>query len=437
MPRRLVLACLVLAGLSPVAMGQMLYSTRILPTREALGRLNLERYWFAAIPLQPGTEQVIHLSLTGGPGIQRISITPHTKGGTFTLTYKDETTVPLPYNATASQVEEALGNLNSIDRDKDSKKSLATCKGGPLTRGAIYVTLDPQLEPQSFLTTDGSGLTGGERRSVVSQPQTLIFAQTSAAQLHALDGESGKLLWSSSLGPATGQATDVAVSSKAVFASNANELIALDRGTGRFLWRQILPAPVASGVTATENEVMVGMTNGQVIAYGIEYGGEEERFRPKEGPPGGFEWAWATTGPVTSRPITSPYVVAFASSGGKLYAARLDKPEILHRSSQLGGLEANMGAFGTGPASTLYVPSLDNSLYAINLFTGEHDWVFPSGAPILSQPLIGDLQLVTEEATETYTETTPDGKEQTKTRTIELSKLVRGWNSPFGRSRDG
>lgn len=285
MSRRLLLACLFVAGLSPVAVGQMLNTSRPLPTRAALGRLGLERFWFAAVPMLPGTEQVIHLSMT----------------------------------------------------------------------------------------------------------EDLLFAQTSHAELHAFEAETGRLVWTASLGSETGQAKDVAVNSKYVFATNASDLHALDRGTGRFVWRKLLPAPAASGVTATEDEVLVGLTSGQVVAYGLNYKGTDERFRPKEGPPGGFHWAWSTTGPIIAKPITSPYVVVFASSGGKLYGARMDQPEILHRSQQLGGIVASMGTYGSGPASSLYVPSLDNNLYAINLFTGEHQWAFPSGAPIRTQPLVADI----------------------------------------------
>lgn len=286
MPRRLLVACLLVAGLGPAAGAQMLYSTRPLPTRAALGRLGLERFWFGAVPLRPGLEQVIHLSMA----------------------------------------------------------------------------------------------------------EDLLFVQTSDAVLHAFEAETGRLLWTSSLGSLTGQAQDVAVNSKFVFASNAGQLQCLDRRTGKHVWTELLPASAASATTATEDEVMLGLTSGQVIAYGLEYKGEDERFRPKEGPPGGFRWAWSTTGPVTARPIATPYVVAFASTGGKLYAARREQPEILHRSQPMGPLAADMSTFGTGPESTLYVPSTANNLYAVNLFTGEQDWIFPAGAPIRSQPLIGDYR---------------------------------------------
>ena len=109
----------------------------------------------------------------------------------------------------------------------------------------------------------------------------------------------------------------------------------------------------------------------------------------EEGPPGGFAWNFQTNGPITATPIPTQFVVAFASNGGKLYVTLLDPPQILHRSQPIGSIVASMGTYGTGPESALLVPSTDGNLYRINLFTGEQRWVFPTGAPIAAEPLVG------------------------------------------------
>ena len=72
-----------------------------------------------------------------------------------------------------------------------------------------------------------------ERLVKISRTQDLLFAQTTYARLHTYDAETGRRLWSADLGERSGFARGVASNSWAVFATNANMLFCLDRGSGR------------------------------------------------------------------------------------------------------------------------------------------------------------------------------------------------------------
>jgi outer membrane protein assembly factor BamB len=172
------------------------------------------------------------------------------------------------------------------------------------------------------------------------------------------------------------------------FATNGNFMHAIDRATGRKVWSQRMEANASSPVAATLDLVMVGLANGKLHALSLEKA-KEQRFQKQTGAPGGFAWNFSTNGPITAEPIPTPKVVAFASTGGKLYVSSIDPPQVLHRSQPMGELIASMAAYGTGPESLLIVPSTDRNLYGINLFTGIQRWVFPTGAPITAQPLVG------------------------------------------------
>lgn len=286
MIRRLALAIAAAAALlGPLrAGGQMVYEARSLPERSALNRLGLERGWSTAVPLRPGVETLLNLSLS----------------------------------------------------------------------------------------PDG----------------TMLFAQTDEAKLYAFEAETGRLIWHASLGERSGQAQDVGTNGDLIFATNSQFLYAIDRNTGRFVWIQRLEANPSSPTVGTDEYVMVGLETGKLVAYSlVPY--ENERFRLENGPPGGFAWAFQTNGPLTGSPIPSEFVVAFASNGGKVYVSLLDPLQVLHRSQPMGAIRATMGTYGTGPDSALLVPSMDGNLYHINLFTGDPDWVFPTGAPIAAEPLIG------------------------------------------------
>lgn len=326
MIRRLALAWAALGSLALAASatGQPIESHRILPDQTALGRIGLERSWFAAVPLQAGLERVTHLSLTA----------------------------------------------------------------------------------------DG----------------TQIFAQTTESRLYCYDSETGRMIWAADLGPASGLAEDVGVNASLAFAINGNFLFALDRATGRQVWVERMETNATSPVGATDEFVLVGLANGKMIAYSLKPA-EDPRFQKQSGSPGGFSFNFATTGPITAEPIPTQFVVAFASQGGRLYVSRFDPPTLLHRSQYIGPISASMATYGTGPDSMLIVPSNERNLYGINLFTGEQRWVFPTGAPINAQPLVGGgdvtiVRRVPERRTRTIIGTDLRPYEQEYTEVVEVEETL-------------
>ena len=88
----------------------------------------------------------------------------------------------------------------------------------------------------------------------VSRSSDLLFAQTNEGGLHVYEAETGKHIWTASIGEHTPNARPVSSNSFAVFGTSADVLTALDRKTGRFLWRTRLgairraaPSPMKSG----------------------------------------------------------------------------------------------------------------------------------------------------------------------------------------------
>jgi streptogramin lyase len=84
--------------------------------------------------------------------IQTVTIGGGPTGGTFTLTFNGQTTTPLPFNATSTEVETALGALSTIG---------GTANVG--VSGSYTVTFEGALQRTNVpqMTCDGSGLTGG------------------------------------------------------------------------------------------------------------------------------------------------------------------------------------------------------------------------------------------------------------------------------------
>ncbi len=227
-----------------------------------------------------------------------------------------------------------------------------------------------------------------ERLLKISISGDLLFAQTSYAMLHTYEAESGRLLWSAQLGERAGFAQGVASNSFAVFATNADVFFCLDKGTGRTIWRYPTGKIPTSPPACDEQRAMVGFATGKIYAYDLKTkdakGNETILTAPVEA------WNWQTGGPMHTRPLPADNLVAFGSDDGRAYVATAFEKTSLFRIATGGAIGEGLAGFGT---RALLIPSADNNLYAVDLFTAKLFWTFPSAAPILQEPLVADQDI--------------------------------------------
>jgi outer membrane protein assembly factor BamB len=228
-------------------------------------------------------------------------------------------------------------------------------------------------------------LTETERVLRISMADGLLFAQTNNAMLFTYDAESGRLLWSMQLGERTGFARGVAANSYGVFVTNANLFYCLDKRTGRLIWQTNLRTIPTSPPAADEDRAMVGLTSGMVRGFvlkGKDAAGKDT-ILTKASP----AWGWHSGGPVHTRPLAAGPLAIFGSSDGKVYVIVAEENTPLYRFRTGGPIGEGMGGYGT---RALLIPSGDNNLYAVDLFTATALWTFPSGAPIDQSPLVAE-----------------------------------------------
>jgi outer membrane protein assembly factor BamB len=227
-------------------------------------------------------------------------------------------------------------------------------------------------------------LVGDERLLGMSMASDMFFAQTNKGNFHVYNAESGQHLWSARLGTQSARARGASVNSFAVFVTNLNRLFALDRRTGRTIWVKDLIALPSSSTACDDDLVMVGLMNGKLYAFKLRTKKkDEETARVSDKPIDA--WNWQTNEPMETRPLPAQKFVAFGSDDGKAYVAMTEEPTLLFRFATGGAIGAGLGAFGT---RTLLVPSADHNLYAVDLFTAQKRWTFPSGSPIKQEPLV-------------------------------------------------
>ena len=88
--------------------------------------------------------------------VQTLSLSGNPTGGTFTLTFNNQTTAAIPFNATSAQVQAALVALSSIGPGN------VVCAGGPLPGASVTINFAGQLAFQSQpVITGTSSLTSG------------------------------------------------------------------------------------------------------------------------------------------------------------------------------------------------------------------------------------------------------------------------------------
>jgi hypothetical protein len=120
--------------------------------------------------LQTGSTQYLRVQAKGGviDNIQTVSL-GSPSAGTFTLTYKGQTTTALAYNASSAAVQTALLALGS-NVIPASSVSVSGGAGGPYTV-AFLLTL---LTDTTAMTGSGASLTGGTFLITQSQSYNTI-----------------------------------------------------------------------------------------------------------------------------------------------------------------------------------------------------------------------------------------------------------------------
>jgi outer membrane protein assembly factor BamB len=227
-----------------------------------------------------------------------------------------------------------------------------------------------------------------ERLLRISRTADLLFAQTSYARLHTIDAESGRLLWTAELAERTGFARGATANAFAVFATNANILYALDRGSGRRIWTYNLDTIPTSTPACDNSRVMVGMTNGLLVGLSLKKVDPRgnETILPAPLP----LWKWHAGTALATRPLPAENVVAWGGGDSKVYCVMAAEATPVWRFATGGAIGEGLAGYGN---HILLVPSADFNLYAIDLFSGNALWTFPSGAPISQEPMVAESDL--------------------------------------------
>ncbi len=227
-------------------------------------------------------------------------------------------------------------------------------------------------------------------------PRVRLYATSERGTVHAIDGETGRTVWSTSVGRPLLPTSSAAANDDFVAVCNGSRLFILDSETGSITnERRVVGAP-STGPAVSEDSVFVPMISGAVERYVLD-----EPTRPP--------FIFRSYGRPSAQPVVSENSVTWPTESGNLYVG----------AAQEGGMRYRIQAKDAITSSPVFINekllfcSHDGYIYCVSEQRGNILWRFTTGEPISRSPLvIGDKVLAITDVGGLYCLSLEDGTEQ-------------------------
>jgi hypothetical protein len=207
-------------------------------------------------------------------------------------------------------------------------------------------------------------------------PEITLFATTEKGMVHAIDGNTGKTRWSTSVGKTRYPTTGAGGSDKFVAVVNGSTLYVLNAADGTFAWSRPINGAPGAAPGVSDALIFVPRINGAVELYKVD-----DHKRPAA--------VYKAFGRAMVQPVISFNSVAWPTDEGHLYVGFAKEQTMRFR------IEAKDGIISKpffSPAGKIFATSLDGYIYCIDEIRGDVIWRFTTGEPIDISPVaIGDV----------------------------------------------
>lgn len=225
-----------------------------------------------------------------------------------------------------------------------------------------------------------------------------VFIVTRSGTVAALDAETGKVTWRTTVGKPYTMLPFIAVNSRSVYVIANVQLFSLDRSNGSKKWDYRLPAGVSAGPIVDDKQIYIPAADTRVYAFTLPFLTTDDRGAPVSRVYGKqkeleFEirprpiWAEQTNINLSFRPLQTEETMFVISPEGKAIGMAKTQREAdtsveMFRVSVEGKVSVGPGQYG----DTAYVGSDDGALYALNMQTGKLRWRHVAGTAIIRRP---------------------------------------------------
>jgi outer membrane protein assembly factor BamB len=202
-------------------------------------------------------------------------------------------------------------------------------------------------------------------------PKITIYASSERGGMHAVDGETGRTLWTAVVGNPSYATSSPGANDKYVGVCNGSTLYIMRTSDGSVVWTKSMVGAPGLGVALTDDYVFIPMVNGQVESLALE--------KPKL--PAGL---YKSFGRTVLPPVVSSSSVAWTTEAGNLYVALAHAPGLRFRMKATDAL--NSSAAFLAP-DKVFINSIDGYIYCIGESKGNILWRFSTGEPIAHTPI--------------------------------------------------
>ncbi|MEO2025092.1 MAG: PQQ-binding-like beta-propeller repeat protein [Fuerstiella sp.] len=241
--------------------------------------------------------------------------------------------------------------------------------------------------------------------SFVTNDEEILYVQSSAGVLTAINAENGRRLWTAQVGR-TDEATMAVVSnSDLVLVLAGPAIYGYNKFTGAQMLEFRLPGQPSAGPALTENTVLIPLHGGAIYAYSIgvleylyRYGTLPEDVAVPQ------LWRFICAEGIIHPPVVGEEAFAFVTEAGNMYTVNIGGIEKGRARYQLlfdTPASAPLAITDNASSSSVLMLTDDNIAFSVDLITGTTEWTYPLGRPMTQAPVtVGDhVYVVTEDGT--------------------------------------
>lgn len=249
-----------------------------------------------------------------------------------------------------------------------------------------------------------------DRVSHLTADEQVVFVQSSAGVVSAIDMETGQKLWASQLGRKDNPAYPVTTNDDLALVLTGLDLFAVEKRTGNLIWRVRVPGQPSTRPVMDDEQVYVGMLDGSV--YALDLDKIEELYELNRLPQWSYQtvnWHYKAADEIGTPPVPWGSIVNFASKDHSLYSVTKEGRSLKFQLET----DAPVSAPMTEKDGYLFMASQDFNVYSVNLINGQIRWQFVTGVPVLNGPkAIGDHLYVAPKRGGLYQLSTVSGRQR-------------------------
>ena len=204
--------------------------------------------------------------------------------------------------------------------------------------------------------------------------EVTLYVQTSDGNLQAIDGETGRTLWSTQLGKPHYPTVAGVANDQFVAATSGSSLYVVDSVTGRVLTKSFLHSVPSAAMTIFGDSVYLPNVLGKIDTYDLR---SPRRLSASVG----------SAGAVHTRPCVTPNSISWTTEAGDLFVADVRTAGLRFRFS---AQDAVYSAPAFVAPHSLLLTSVDGFIYSLNEQTGDVPWRVSTGDSISQTPLVAD-----------------------------------------------